>query len=177
MKYAVGALADWFEWTPGDALTFPVGHSSRTILAEVIASGEVQIWGCDDAAPERQVLVAAGSGRFTVEASTRAGLSLYLVADGCRVFVRQQARGQLVERMSFEKFTSLESQRGRATDMDRLLMLMQLNERQREQKLKEEREQLRAELEQRFAQRPAEKEAEKKEAPAEKPVDSDAEAE
>lgn len=127
--FKLQSLSDWHEIAPGETIAFPA-NGSRTVRLAITSNGPVEVWASDTKA---EVLAACHAGSFAVEFTAEGDAALRFVADdGTAIFARGFAPDHRVAARDLPKFTTIAPRSRRNSDVDRMMMLMQHNERQRE---------------------------------------------
>lgn len=127
--FKLQSLSDWHRIQPGENIGFPA-NGFRTVRLAIIANGPVEVWASD---AESEVLAAYQSGSFAVEFTAQGDAGLRFVADDdTAIFARGFAPDHRVAARDLPSYTTIAPRSRRNSDVDRMMMLMQHNERQRE---------------------------------------------
>lgn len=127
--FKLQSLSDWHRIEPGETISFPA-NGSRTVRLAIISNGPVEVWATD---PQSEVLAAYQAGSFAVEFTAQGDAALRFVADDdTAIFARGFAPDHRVSAADLPSYTTIAPRSRRNSDVDRMMMLMQHNERQRE---------------------------------------------
>lgn len=136
-------LASWQEVTPGELLEF-VAEDPRRVRFAVMTNAPAEVWATFDG---REILVGYGEGNFDCEFTVPSTTVVrVLAAEDAAIFMRGTAADHRVPASETEVYTSIEPRSRRNTELDRMIMMMRLNQMQNEQKQAAELAAVRAEL-------------------------------
>lgn len=143
-------ITDWHEVPLNEPLEVPAyGPRSRTATFEVNSTADVNVFAAYGADREQTLVAALPRGRSTLELliKTDAVMWFQSTMKGQRVFTTQKARAQALKPYDGEKFTTMEPRRSGNEEFERMVMIMQQNEKRREAEWRRERERLEAKIE------------------------------
>lgn len=138
--FKIKGLEEWANVSPSEILEFPAGYNGRVISLQVNTSERVEVYASDSDDMSNEKLLASADGLFEVNVSSRGTLFVQVRAKGkgTVVFLKTKTADHRVHQINETKFTSIETRRRRNSDVDRMMMLMQLNEKRRDETMKAE---------------------------------------
>lgn len=133
--FNVGSLNDWEPIATGELRHLEVPGGYRKVRFEVLCDSHVCVQAV--AEDERYWLIGCGEGMFTVEFSTSAPVGIAFVGDpAAQVYWRTRTATQLLPETDDPSYTTIEPRTaGPSDEVRRLMHIMQINQRQREQML------------------------------------------
>lgn len=145
--FKIKGLEEWDKLNLSEIIEFPAGYNGRTISMQINASERVEVYASKSDNMTHETLLASADGLFEVNVSARDSLFLQVrsKSKGTVVFLKTKTADHRVHALNEKKFTSIEMRRRRNSDVDRMMMLMKLNEARRDQSQKAEIDALRAE--------------------------------
>lgn len=144
--FNIKALNDWDNVKPGEVIKFDA-VGVRQVRMTVNTSAKTNVYVANNKDMKNKVLVAAAEGIFECGyAATGPSYVVFATEPGEVVYVRGNARTQIVKSVSEEVYTSIIPHGRRNTEIDRILQLVKLNEMTRQQQMADELQQLRAEI-------------------------------
>jgi hypothetical protein len=130
-NFVISRVDEWESIAPGVEIEIPAEKVRRPELM-FNTNGPVEVWVTTDELAEPR-LVAASSGLFRVKYTVHGTSRLIVVApDDTVIFVRGFARDHFVNKTATESYTVAAPQQKRNSDLDRMIMLMQANEKARQ---------------------------------------------
>jgi hypothetical protein len=145
--FDVKALSGWSPVQPNEVLAFEAAGESRAVRLMVNAVDKVAVYAADNAEMTGAVLVGASDGLFAV-AYTATGESFvrFAFSGKAAVFVQGAAPSHVVQATDDEKYTSIiPPDRRSNSEVQRMMHLMRINEKRREEALSGELAELRRE--------------------------------
>lgn len=138
--FKIKGLEEWAKVSPSEILEFPAGYNGRVISLQVNTSERVEVYASDSDDMSNEKLLASADGLFEVNVSSRGTLFVQVRAKGkgTVVFLKTKTADHRVHQINETKFTSIENRRRRNSDVDRMMMLMQLNEKRRDETMRAE---------------------------------------
>jgi len=146
-KFVIKGLNEWDKVSLAEIIEFPSGSNGRVITFNLNVSGRVEVYASATEDMKEETLLAVSDGMFEVQVSAQGNLYIQIRsnAKGTVCFLKTKTADHRVIQVSEEKFTNIEMRRRRNTDVDRMMMIMQLNEKRRDATMKAEIDALRAE--------------------------------
>lgn len=144
--------SDWEEVAHGDILEIKSPSGARNLKQTINATGPVDVYIADmdeNGELQNQVLVGTSQyGMFAIEVGVMGTRYItYALAEGVKAYILGETADQRRMPTEMPKFTSLEPQGRRNSDLDRMMQYVKLNEKRREATLSAEIKALRAEQE------------------------------
>ena len=144
-NFVMQSIVDWENVGLGEIYTFDRKfRGSRKVKLSVTTNAFVEVWaGRLDAkgktAKETEVLVAASDGQFHLSFATEGEGYWYIAGPkDAAVFVHQHAQDMSTKRRGdLLPYTNVEPRQRRNSDLDRMMHLMRLNEKARDQRMNE----------------------------------------
>lgn len=156
-------LNDVKKWVPlavGEILEAPCPYATRKVHLRFNVDRPVAVYISDDEAMQIKTLAAYESGMFDVRATISATAYFVVEADpDADVFVQEQVGNQVIPRGNAPSYTTLEPRR-RNSEFDRMMHMVRLNEKRRDEILARDLRAQRVELEKVRAELRAGQEAE-----------------
>jgi hypothetical protein len=138
--FKIKGLEEWAKVSPSEILEFPAGYNGRVISMQMNTSERVEVYASVSSDMADEKLLASADGLFEVNVSSRGSLFVQVrtKGKGTVVFLKTKTADHRVHQINETKFTSIEARRRRNSDVDRMMMLMQLNEKRRDETMKAE---------------------------------------
>jgi hypothetical protein len=138
--FKIKGLEEWANVSPSEILEFPAGYNGRVISLQINTSERVEVYASDSDDMSNEKLLASADGLFEINVSSRGTLFVQVRSKGkgTVVFLKTKTADHRVHQINETKFTSIENRRRRNSDVDRMMMLMQLNEKRRDQTMRAE---------------------------------------
>ncbi len=139
--------ADWTHVLAGEVLEMANPAGVRRARLSINTTEKVAVFMANNPDMKDPILVGASDGMFDV-VFTAKGMAYVQIKSpkGAIVFVKHHTRDQLHKQVNTERFTNVEQFRRRATEQDRMVHLIKLNEQKRDKMLAKDRAELRAEI-------------------------------
>jgi len=146
-KFVIKGLGEWNKVGLAEILEFPSGSNGRVINFSLNVSDRIEVYASASEDMTDETLLASSDGIFEVQVSAQGNLYIQLRSKGKGTvcFLKTKTADHRVIQVSETKFTSIETRRRRNSDVDRMMMIMQLNEKRRDATMKAEIDGLRAE--------------------------------
>lgn len=138
--FKIKGLEEWVKVSPSEIIEFPAGYNGRVISMQMNTSERVEVYASATSDMADEKLLASADGLFEVNVSSRGSLFVQVrtKGKGTVVFLKTKTADHRVHQINETKFTSIETRRRRNSDVDRMMMLMQLNEKRRDETMKAE---------------------------------------
>ncbi len=138
--FKIKGLEEWAKVSPSEIIEFPAGYNGRVISMQMNTSDRVEVYASASEDMSDEKLLASADGLFEVNVSSRGSLFVQVRAKGkgTVVFLKTKTADHRVHQINETKFTSIETRRRRNSDVDRMMMLMQLNEKRRDETMRAE---------------------------------------
>lgn len=141
-RHDIRSIYRWHAVQPGEILEFAAPPEGRHVVLQVNSPVPVALY-ISDAAAATRVLLAADVGLFEVSCTIDADAHVELEASDT-VYIAGITGDQVVEPTTDEVYTGILPMGRRNSDYDRMVMLMKLNEKRRDEQLRHEIEKVRA---------------------------------
>ncbi|MGK7663607.1 hypothetical protein ACSQ8I_21230 [Marinovum sp. E06] len=147
MKFDIKNPADWTHVLAGEVIAFPA-KGQRNVRFSLNSTQEVTVWVADNPDMLDRVLVGRSSGIFECGFSANGETFVQLESNLAPIiYLRSNARTQFMAGGHGEKYTNVIPQGRRNSDLDRMMMIMKLNEKRRDEQQRVEIDRIRAEFE------------------------------
>ena len=137
--FHVGELTRWQPIAPGQ-FAFEFIKETRNVKASFKSNGIVELWATDpeESGEKNATLLCVADGEFTLDVILPSGSQLLVKAEkDTAIFMQMHAKQKVPQRTSDEIFTDLNPRKA-PSDFERMMHIVQQNERARDEVLKRE---------------------------------------